>query len=256
MTTPTVEFGKIEALISDLETIDRADSVLASLAWSFAMSIGQTMVRLTRVYDEDDPTYARLTHDQKEETTRRLEGRIDDYKALLAWAARGANPDFAPTGQDVVERITELGATQTVEESTIEEIAAEMGATVADVKRAQARNAERMKIEATLQAEAAKAQVDVVRAAIDNTIGMYLSPMEVINIYDGIRIVDRIAQKAADYAENALAQALRQSRARRRAGLNAERRLLVAIEEKADDLLDRFERDAQAARDAAEAEAA
>ena len=242
------EFAKIETLISQLDSVDRAAPVLSSLSWSFAMSIGQSIARLERVWDEEDPTYGNMDTERRVEAQTRLERRIEDMSLLLSWAWRGAIPDYAPSGADVADRIIVNDMpTKDYAEETIEALAEEMDATIAEVKQALAANDQRMARDAECQAIAARNAREAIVTAVDQCLGDQRQVDDYIDINAAIRIVDRVADKAAQYAEQALANALRQRRARRRTQANAERRLLLDIERQADDLLDRLETERNAA---------
>ena len=233
------QFGNIETLIGQLNDLDRAQSLCASLSWSFAMSIGQITARLLREDFTD------------EEAIQRLEQRREEISDLLAWSVRQANPDYIPSPADVVQRLQE-GQTQTFSnEDMIELLVDQLGVSKDDVRRAEARNVERAAKEASLQAESARANDTAVMEAVRSAMHSYPGDLEVINQVDAIKITDRIADKAADYADNVLANALRQKRERRRKSLVAEYQLLKDIERQADELLDRLqhERDAVASDD-------
>jgi len=162
---------------------------------------------------------------------------------------RGANPEFVPTGAEVASRITDGDVGGVIGEVVDDEqVADEMDATVEEVRKARQLNEERQQAEARQQAETAKNYSDEIAARVDNAVHRLPGPIEHVDQRDAIAIAERIADEAAKYAENLLAAAMRQRRQRRRAQLNAERRLLLDIERQADAILDHLERERDAAR--------
>jgi hypothetical protein len=241
-------FSDLESLLDRFDQVDNSGAVQASLAWSFAVSAAQTMVRLARLGNEDDPFYSKLEADKLEETARRLEQRLDNYGELIALFAKEANPEWMPTGKLVAELIQkELTTDRTPDSDTIEALAAEMDAGVDDVKAAIKKNEERFAKETQLQIDMAKNMADSIEKTVDAFISNCYDTPVVINQNDAIRIADKIAAKAATYAANRLAAAIRQPRKRRRDALNADRRLLLDIENDADKLLTRLEHERDAA---------
>lgn len=234
------DFGSIELLVSQLDDLDRASPIMASLSWSFAMRIGHLVARLHRVFDEDDAQYASLSYDAKADLVRSLEARIEAQGDLLAWATRQATPGYTPTGIDVASRLEDGGRTPHAPGSqSMAALAEELGVSVAEITAAQAINDEKMRQNAALQAMSARHQRADIITTVDRFLGSY-ELIESVTLHDAIHIVERIAAKCSAYAQNLLAMAIRQTRQNRRTEFNAMRRLLLDIEGQADQLLARF----------------
>ena len=246
--TMNTDFSSIELLVSQLEDIDRASPMMASLSWSFAMSIGQLVARIHRVFDPDDAQYAKLSYDAKADLVRTLEARLEAQGDLMAWAARQATPGYTPTGEDVASRLAEGSqATEALSSQSVAELAEELGVSITEIVEAQAINDAKMKQNADLQALCARNRRAEIVTTVDRFLGSY-ELIEAVNIHDAIRIVEKIAGKCSVYAQNLLAMAIHQTRQNRRTEFNAQRRLLLDIEAQADTLLLRFKhaRDASA----------
>ena len=244
------EFGRIERLIEDLGAIDRAAPLMASLSWSFAMSVGQITARLLRYGDEDaGGTEGNKPSDDRADEIRRLENRRDELGELLGWAVRQSNPDYVPSASDVVSRIQD-GQVQpaAMSEEVTAMLCEELGVSKRELAEARQRNEEYAREEAIKQAAVARAYENEIVAAVNAYLASGPQIVDQLNQVDAIRITDRIAQKSADYAERVLGGALRQRRQRRRDERLAEYRLLRDIESRAEDLLDQLnhERDAAA----------
>ena len=235
----------IELLVTKFEELDRKSAVMSSIAWTFAMSLGQSIVRQERVFMEDDPTYGGWTYDRKVEATERLDRRIADYVSLIGWAAAQTNGEYTPDGQAVYDRVSSSQAPDTpANTEDVGLLAKEMGLTEAEIQQMLNYNSERQKAEQLVQSEAAKNFKDRIITAVDLALKSSES-FEVIDAYDAIRIVNRLADKAADYAFRAGADACRQRRAKRRNDLNAQARMFRDLETQCDKLLTTLEREAE-----------
>ena len=239
------DFHHIEQLLSQFDQVDNSAAIYSSLCWSFAMSAGQTIVRLNRVWDTEDPMYKHFSTARKEETTRNLEQRLERIGDLVAYFARGGSSEWLPTGAEVVALMqNEFSDRDRVpDHQTIEALCEELGTTQNEVRAALKKNNERYAQETRIQLSLAKQLGAEIERAIDSFLHDLRDPPNTINQHDAIRITDKIADKAAKYAANRLASALRQTRQRRRDALNADRRLLADIEGRADELLTRLERE-------------
>lgn len=245
----------IEALLTRMDEMERKEAVMSSIAWSFAMSMGQTMARQERIFNDDDPTYGNWSHDRRAETNKRLEGRLEAYAAIVGWAAAQANPDFLPSGQEVLSRILSSDAPpQAVGSDDVQALAEEMGLSELEIKQLLAHNKERYKAEQSVQAEAAKLHGSRIWLTVDRALEN-VEGFDTIDAFDAIRIVERIADKAADYAFNAAASAIRQRRAKRRNTLNSEARQFRDIESQADNLMDRYRQEVEAETETSPVEA-
>lgn len=229
----------VEVLLERFEELDRKEAVMSSIAWSFAMSAGQTILRLNRVWNDDDPTYGEWDHNRRADKTQDLEHTLERYCGVIGWAAAQANPEFCPTGQDVVQRLKTGMQQQEMGKDVLEELAAEFGVSLLEIKQAMAQNQQRFANEQDAQKLAAelfeREVVMKIDAALSDT-----APMAHFDTGDARRICERLADKAADYASSALSRAVMQRRARRRQALNAEVRLFRKLEEACDTLLDQY----------------
>lgn len=237
------EFHHIEKLLNRFDQVDNSAAIYSSLCWSFAMSAAQTIIRLHRVWDAEDPMYGHFSSDRKAETTRRLEESLDRFGSLVNYFARGGLEDWLPTGAGVVALMQgEMSDRDLVpDHATMEALCEELDATESEVRAALRKNNERYQQETRLQFSL----VEQLSAEIERTIDAFVNDLQAtpatIDQRDAIRITDKIAEKASQYAANRLAAALRQTRRGRRDALNADRRLLIDIEGEADALLSRLE---------------
>lgn len=239
------DFRHIEQLLGRFDQVDNSAAIYSSLCWSFAMSAAQTIVRLNRVWDTQDPMYKHFSNERRAETTRVLEQRLAQFGELIGYFARGGDEAWLPTGAQVVALMQkEIGHHDHLpDHETIEALCEELKATEAEVRAALKHNSERYTQETRIQLNLAKQ----LGAEIERTIDGFLHELHdlpaAISQNDAIRITDKIADKASKYAANRLASALRQTRRRRRDALNADRRLLTDIEDQADELLTRLQRE-------------
>jgi hypothetical protein len=239
------DFRHIEELLSRFDQVDTSAAIYSSLCWSFAMSAAQTIVRLNRVWDTQDPMYQHYSNERRAETTRVLEQRLAQFGELVSYFAQGGDEAWLPSGALVVGLLQkEIGYHDHLpEQETIEALCAELGATEPEVRAALKHNNERYARETRIQLDLAKQLAGEIERTIDGFLTASHDLPAAISQNDAIRITDKIADKASKYAANRLASALRQTRRRRRDALNADRRLLTDIEDQADQLLTRLQRE-------------
>lgn len=233
-----IAIEEVEVLLERLDEVDRKAVMFSSIAWRYAMTIGASTIRLQRFGDADDAQYSGMTADARADAIRRMETRIEECQELLGWAASQADPEYLPDPERVATMLAEP-MEQKQGSDNLDELAKEMGITVDEAKELLAHNADRFAKEQDLQAMAARQHELAVVSAIQYGLD-HVCVIDEVGVYDALLLVDRIAEKAAGYAFRARAAAIRTQRARRRATLNAEGRLLAKIEEDADHLLDRY----------------
>jgi hypothetical protein len=183
-----------------------------------------------------------MNFDRKAETVLRMENQIDELRALYTWAYAQAEPDYRGDPEEVVERISEPSERIIdIAAQTPEDMAKEFGRSVAEIKKLIAENKER-------EAEEQEAQTAMLVSMKDDLIKMlqlaandHLQDIDDLDVYLGIKIADRIAEKASIYSDNAVKMAMRQRRERRRAAFTAQSTLLKDIERRADKLLTKLE---------------
>lgn len=233
-----IQIEEIELLIERMDEIGRKGPLMSSISWMFAMSIGRAVVQLRRVHDPEDERYSNWTDEQKAAEIRLIEGRIYGFQELLGWASSQGSRDYLPSGADVAARLSEP-MERPQGSVSIADLASEFDITEEEATAMRRRNAERFSKEADLSAMAAKLAVAEIEREVDSAIGEGTVISEV-DVQTCLRLVERIAEKAAGYAQTVLDLADRTNRTRRRATLNAEHRLLRKLEEDADKLLDRY----------------
>ena len=124
------EVSKLDAILSKLEPTGYPTYLAASLSWTMANRIVTESVRLQRIHAPDDPATERRAGE-----VQRIEGIIDDAKALLSGYVRMCNPDYAPDGESVVQGVLDRDPPQVQTAVMDKEAEAEaMGLSVADLE--------------------------------------------------------------------------------------------------------------------------
>lgn len=228
---------KIELLISKLEEIGTGGAAMASVTWSYAMSLVNHMARMERIHNEDDPEFSRLSNEQRIDRQTQMEKRAEVIQDIIAWAASNANPDFVPDGDDVVnlalsgdvtaanvdpDRVAQLAQIMDIDEANASTIINASEAHLAEVRVINRRMAEMKRSQFA--------------SAINRAITGYVHDDFDLDLRDAARIAERIAEKSEQYEQKRLERAAFTRRARRLAQLGAERRLLAEVMDEADEL--------------------
>lgn len=249
-----ISISDVELLLEQADELDVKASLMSSLSWSLAFQVGSNVVRLHRLDDEEDYRFKQMSADDRERETKRLEARIEQLQDYLGWAAAQANPDYLPAPEDVAKALQEP-MEQQIDLEDVPFLAKEWGCSEHEIRDLKKRNEERFKQEAELSAEAAKLCARSIEAHVRRGLDA-AHEFEEISLDDAIRWVDKIAEKAAEYATNTVATGLRTRRERRRRALQARAELLRRLEAAADDLLDRLTHERDAITDDSPVEAA
>jgi hypothetical protein len=109
-------------------------AIFASLAWSYKMRLGRSIVILL---DLNEGMAEAVEREQEERQTilaeaiKKTEGQIEDMANLFKWAASQTVESLVPTDDDVISR---LQSPQKTDEDTVKEFAEVMGITLAEAK--------------------------------------------------------------------------------------------------------------------------
>lgn len=235
--------SSIEGVLSQLDEAGAVGPVMASVSWSFAMSLAQNQAAAIRLDNDDDPDTLRLNADQRNDRRDSLEQRRQQISSTLSWAVSYASPDYVPTGADVAQRIVDNdpGSYAGESDATIAETAEALAMSIDDVK--QAAEADRLKQQENrrLQQSAIQSHIDDIAREVDRAVGNHCVQDFQLTDRDAERILERIAEKAETYEQNRVTQALKTRRRRRLAQFAAERQLLQGVMDAADQLIDRIQ---------------
>ena len=246
--------ANIENVLSQLDQAGATGAVMASVAWSFAMSLAQNRAAAIRIDNDDDPDSQRLNADQRDDRRTQINARGDQIADTLGWAVSYASPDYRPTGADVARMIIDADPASYGGESdaSLDEVATALGMSVEDVCKAAEADRQRQVQNRQLQQQVIEANIAEIAQAVDRAIEAGCSQAFELTDRDAERVLERIATKAEQYEQNRVAQALRTRRKRRLAQFAAERLLLQSVMDAADALIDRLS-DAEAKREHAAA---
>lgn len=226
---------KVTALTDEVEGLSAA--IFASLSWSFAGSLVNTLATILRVQQPEDPRFGPRRADQNQETLESLERRLLELQDVLAWCAMRAHPEFLPSGADVTGRMV----SPSERESTfaVNEIAELMELSEAEAAAFAKSEKERQSKEQALQAQ----QIEVNRQSIANTIDQAIkapvTPEFELSSRDVVRILERMAEKLEQYEQNRVSRAFTTRRRRTIVKLAAERKLIANAMNVADEMAER-----------------
>lgn len=224
---------KIEQLIGQMNGLENVTgAVMSSVAWSYAVSLVSMSASL-RMFEP-------VTENDRDRV-KNLEKRIDAARDVLAWASSYASPDFAPTGERVVDLILNNERTVTTDAALIKEIAAAFEITEAQAQAAANLNAKQMAERALVQKRAIENDRESYIRLVDMAMAAHVHMDFELEDMDAIRILEKIAYKCEQYETNRVARAMTTRRQRRITQLAAERKLLADIMNQADELADRLQ---------------
>jgi len=237
--------SNIENLLSHIEDTGSTGPIMASIAWSFAMSLAQSRAALIRLDMDDDPETAAMSFERRNERREQVDKRIAQTAQTLSWAVSYATPEYVPSGEDVAERIVgndpeTYGGSSEANSAQIAEV---LGMSVEEVEVAAEDDRQRQIDSRRRQQDAIKAhQKEVVQLVDDALNGECYQDFE-LSDRDAKRILERIAEKCEKYEQNKVQAALKTRRQRRLAKIAADRQLLNDAQNKADALQDTLDVD-------------
>lgn len=233
-----IHIAKVEDVVGQLDQIDNTQgNIMASVAWSFAVSLGNALVARARLDDSTDFEFSRLSPQQRADRGKRLEARIEELRDIVAWASAYAATEFAPTGEAVMTLLsTGEAPTAMKDENHLQDLATLMGVTLDEAKRAEKQSISERRERQVRQKHMATTNSALFAKEIDRSISAPVDDFEISHA-DGMRIIEKIANKADQYGERRLNQAMNTRRKRRIESLAAERRVLEDIANSCDNLL-------------------
>lgn len=224
---------KVEQLIGKMNTLENVTgAVMSSVAWSYAVSLVSMSVSL-RMFEP-------VTENDRDRL-KNLEARIESARDVLAWASSYASPDFAPTGERVVDLILNNERPAVTDTALIKEIAAAFEITEAQAQAAANLNAKQLAERALVQKRAIENDRESYIRLVDMAMAAHVHLDFELGDLDTLRILEKIATKCEQYETNRVARAMTTRRQRRITQLAAERKLLADIMNQADELADRLQ---------------
>lgn len=232
---------KIENIVSKLDEIQVGGAAMASVTWSYGMTMVNHMARMERIHNPDDIEFGTLREDAKTDRLASMERRLNEITTIIGWASSNANPDFLPTGAEIVKlALNGNPMASSTSSDEIQNFAKTMDISTEDATTILARSEEHLAEVRALNLRAAEIQADRFAAAIDTAIGSWVHDGWDLEPRDAARIAERLAEKAEQYEQKRLERAAFTRRARRLAQLGAERKLLADVMNDADDLAAEF----------------
>ena len=230
--------SNIENLLSHIEDTGSVGPIMASVTWSFAMSLAQSHAALIRLDMDDDPETAAMSFERRNERREQVDKRIAQTAQTLSWAVSYASPDYVPSGEDVAERI--IGNDPEMyggsSEANSAQVAEALGMSVKEVEVAAEDDRQQQVDSRRRQQEAIKAHQKEVIRLVDDALNSDCYQTFELSDRDASRILERIAEKCEKYEQNKVAAALKTRRQRRLAQIAADRQLLNDAQNKADEL--------------------
>lgn len=249
----TIQNGNIERIEALLTRCDEAsvkEIMARSIAWSFIMGYINARAQLDRLFDEEDVEFRNMPHSLKVQRREALEAQMSEAEDVVAWAMEQTTPDdeWNPDAERVVALVLTGEAPEFVSsEDHVAYLAKVSGTTVEHIQkieRAQhARRAERAEANArVLEANRESVLKDIQRvltgqAAID----FQISEMA------GLRIAEKIANKAEQLSDRRRERAMISRRRRIVERLGCEARMLDELADHADTVAERFGEEIDAA---------
>lgn len=196
--------ANIENVLSRLDQAGATGAVMASVSWSFAMSLAQNRAAAIRIDNDDDPDTQRLNADQRDDRRTSLNVRGDRLADTLGWAVSYASPDYRPTGADVARMIVDSNPTSYGGESdaSVVEVATALGMSVEDVREAAEADRQRQVENRRLQQQVIEANNAEITQVVDRAIESGCPQDFELDDRDAERVLERIATKAEQYEQN------------------------------------------------------
>lgn len=240
-------YERLEQVFEKLGAVQGAShNIATSLAWSFGMSLLGAKAQELRIYEPSDPVYGRRSQKEREDALKAVEGRIERLTEVLNFVGQYIDfeSQYAPEGEAIVDAFIGNTPPPAKDESVLELVAETNGMSVADVKKVMTEDEKALSALREHSVNAVKGDyVNAVRS-IDRALRAELPIESDLSDEYLARIVERVADKAEQYADRKLTQSLRTRRASRIKGLASERRLLDAVTNYCDELLERLDREA------------
>lgn len=223
----------VENLLSSLKTVDGVHgSVMAAVTWSYAASLATALAIRERM---DDPNDSQFTQFRKLSPTdlaarlKRQDQRIMELSSIVSWAKEEATPDFTPTGETVVARVTiEDNTKRITPEAEIKRFMDTQSVTLAEATAAfEGNSKQNMERQALTRATILRSQ-KTIAAEIDAALRYESGDFE-LSPYDASRILEKAANKCDQYEQQRLRQVAGTRNPFRLASVGAERRILIDI---------------------------
>jgi hypothetical protein len=240
--TETIEsmLSRFDEVINPSNGRSSKSAIFASLAWSYKMRLGRSIVILLDLNEGMAEAVEREQEERQQvlaEAIKRTEGQVEDMANLFKWAATQTVASLVPTDDDVISR---LQSPQKTDEDTVKEYATVMGITEADAKEQLDSISTPVMDKAVKYEEAAKAAL---HQACLGDYGEFI-----FSDWNAVSTMEKIMEKAAQYMGDATMQyKMTKVPTRRKAWLsNAEAFQRIMTE--ADGYAVRYRQDAEAAR--------
>jgi hypothetical protein len=235
----------LEAIFAHLDeastsTSDTAGCIAASLTWSAAGRLSTLITALGALDHPDNPRRAR-NPEEKASRLAQIEEMIEESSNLLAYTSKRCPATLRPAPETFIE--SRDPHAQQASNEVIQELAELFGVEVGAVEAAAQQNAQRDKENAALNKKILSDQAH--KAWIINSIkqSMDSHPSPDVDLNDRYmsRVLEKVAGKLDSYIQNSLSAALRTTRLRRQTEIAGKTRILTAVMNGIDGLIDRLE---------------
>lgn len=246
--------SKIDALtakyrdIADETGRDYSGFAYIGVVWSFASALIGITQGIARLNDPESFMQARLSEAERRERITRLEQRKDEIGYAMAWANGNASsaPEFAISGADIVERLSQDTPVPPTDEQTLEMEATAFDIDIDTIRILDAAD----RAEQEVRREELRSFIESDREALAKTIDSWLnvevdSQWELGDI-DAARVARKLGDKATDHADKEFIRARRERSPSRKMNHAGHFRLFRDLSEQAEALRNTIQDDLDA----------
>jgi len=225
----------IERIIESLNLIEKEpyqtssvrENVFNGLAWSFAASWVGVQTTIAQLEGNSPEDLDKLT---------RLEKRADEYASVIGWINMYTGGEYAPDPEVIIERMTQPSDQPATDEAHIQFLAEAFEITVEQARKDAAKGDALMKERAEIRRGLIKQNRDYLVKGLTLALEQDPGTQFELSDVDTRRMLEKIADKCEQYAQNRYARSATSRRARTIQKLAAEHKLLISVMNEADSI--------------------